>query len=56
LDDIKPHLSYIQKMSWEAPAELHAGNLDAAFAYARPEDDAIAARSNLAEYILKSVE
>lgn len=41
----KISLSYIQKMSWEAPAELHAGNLDAAFAYARPEDDAIAAHT-----------
>lgn len=36
-------LSYIQKMSWEAPAELRTGQLDAAFAYARPEDDTIAA-------------
>ena len=36
-------LSYIQKMSWEAPAELRTCHLDAAFAYARPKDETIAA-------------
>lgn len=36
-------LSYIPKMTWEAPGELHDDKLEAAFAYACPEDDAIAA-------------
>ncbi len=42
-----PKLSvrYIQKMSWEVPAELRSANLDAAFAYARPDDDAIASHT-----------
>lgn len=39
----KVSLSYIPKMTWEAPVELHGENLEAAFAYARPDDDAIAA-------------
>ncbi|MGD9187858.1 MAG: LysR family transcriptional regulator [Desulfobacteraceae bacterium] len=41
----KLSVSYIQKMSWEAPAELRSGNLDAAFAYARPDDDTIASHT-----------
>lgn len=42
-----PKLSvrYIQKMTWEAPAELRSENLDAAFAYARPDDDTIASHT-----------
>lgn len=48
LAGIKQHhpkisINYIQKMSWEAPAELRTCHLDAAFAYARPEDETIAA-------------
>ncbi len=44
-DHPKVSLNYIPKMTWEAPAELHAGNLEAAFAYASPQDDAIAAHA-----------
>ena len=36
-------LSYIPKMTWDAPEELHKENLEAAFVYARPDDDAFAA-------------
>lgn len=41
----KVYLSYIPKMTWEAPEELLAGRLEAAFAFARPDDDAIAAHA-----------
>jgi DNA-binding transcriptional LysR family regulator len=34
-------LSYHQKMSWQAPVELIARNLDVAFVYAIPEDERI---------------
>lgn len=39
----KVALSYIPRMTWEAPEDLHRGRLEAAFVYARPDDEAIAA-------------
>ncbi len=44
-DHPKVSLNYIPKMTWEAPVELHAGKLEAAFAYDCPDDDAIAAHT-----------
>jgi len=40
----KLSLSYIPKMTWEAPEELHNEGLEAAFVYACPDDDAITAQ------------
>ncbi len=41
----KLSLSYIPKMTWEAPEELRKENLEAAFVYACPDDETIAAHS-----------
>ena len=41
----KLSLRYIPKMTWEAPEQLHRERLEAAFVYARPDDDAIAAHT-----------
>ena len=41
----KVELSYIPKMTWEVPEELHGHQLEAAFAYACPDDDAIVAHT-----------
>lgn len=38
----KLSLSYIPRMTWEAPDELHAERLEAAFVYAIPDDETIA--------------
>lgn len=35
-------VNFHQKMSWQAPVEIIAGNLDAAFVYSSPDDDKIA--------------
>ncbi|MDJ0732455.1 MAG: LysR family transcriptional regulator [Crocosphaera sp.] len=35
-------VNFQQKMSWQAPPEIIAGNLDAAFVYSKPDDDKIA--------------
>ncbi len=40
----KVSLSYNPKMTWEAPEALSAKRLEAAFVYARPDDDTIEAR------------
>lgn len=41
----KLSLTYVQKMSWQAPHEVRLGNLDAAFIYSHPDDPKLHVRT-----------